>query len=163
MVFVIVSGMVGTSCMVIPIIGLSVGWVSTILTNVTVAFTLYYTASLIITHLGHAKSMKESVLSHFQNDHKYLVGYGFIIWISFIPFLLLMVRIVCLELQRYTGLGTWESATVVGIFVLAITIWARIAHFAEETMALGTAAFILYIIFLIWAFITAPQGPKAVP
>lgn len=131
MVFVIVSGMVGTSCMVIPIMGLTVGWLSTLLTNVAVAFTLYYTASLIVTHLGRAKSMKESILAHFKQDHKYLVGYGIIIWISFVPFLLLMVRIVCLEIQRYTGMGTWESALAVGAFCFLITIWARIAHLAE--------------------------------
>jgi len=131
MVLIIVSGMVGTSCMVIPIISLNVGWLTIILTNVIVSFILYYTASLIVTHLGHAISMKESILEHFKNDHKYLVGYGFIIWVSLLPFLLLMVRIVCLELQRYTGLSTWESASAVGVFLFAITIWARIAHFAE--------------------------------
>lgn len=30
-------------------------------------------------------------------------------------------------------------------------------------MALGTAAFVLYLVFLVWAMATAPPGPKTVP
>ena len=58
MVFTMVSAMVGTSCMVIPIVGLTTGWLTTIWINAAVAFILYYTASLIITHLGQGKGMK---------------------------------------------------------------------------------------------------------
>jgi hypothetical protein len=163
MVFVMVSGMVGTSCMVIPLVGLTTGWLTTLWINAVVAFFLYYTASLIITHLGKGKGMKDSILSHFNNDYKYISAYGFIIWLSFVPFIFLSTRIICLELQRYLGWGSWELGIIFSLSMITITILARVTHFAEETMAFGLVAFFSYLIFLIWAQITAPAGSNTVP
>jgi len=130
MVFVMVSGMVGTSCMVIPIVDLTTGWLTTIWVNIVVAFFLYYTASLIITHLGIGKGMRDSILAHFNNNYKYLSAYGIIIWFSFVPFIFLSTRIICLELQQYFGWNSWELGIIFSLSMIAITILARITHFA---------------------------------
>jgi len=92
----IVSGMLGTSLLVVPIMGIKAGSLTTIWVSILVGYCLYYTAYLIIAHLGRSKGMKSCILAHFQNDYFYMSGYGSVIWISFIPYLFLRFKVTCL-------------------------------------------------------------------
>ena len=90
-----INGMLGGSALVLPIAGLAAGWLTSILALILVGFLLYYTARLIITHLGQSHNIKYSVLAHFNNDYRYMSAYGIIIWMSFIPFIVLILNITC--------------------------------------------------------------------
>ena len=46
---------------------------------------------------------------------------------------------------------------------MACVIIVRVFHIAEETMALGIIAAGLFLLFMVWALVTAPSGPKKVP
>jgi len=52
---------------------------------------------------------------------------------------------------------------IVAVALIAGIIVIRITHFAEESMALGLLSIGLVILFLLWAFVTAPSGPNSVP
>jgi hypothetical protein len=82
--------------LVVPLIGRSAGYWTTIWVSLLVGYCLFYTAELLLTHLGEAKNMKESILAHFKDDYRYMTGYSLIIWFSFIPFLILRFKIICL-------------------------------------------------------------------
>ena len=54
----LVNGMVGSSCLILPIIGLTAGWLTTIWVCLLTGYVSYYTAYLIVVHLGKAKNIK---------------------------------------------------------------------------------------------------------
>ena len=60
------------------------------------------------------------------------------------------------------GRSPWV-APLAAVFLVLLIIFLRIKHWAEESMALGIVGLVIFSIFLIWAWITAPVGPKTVP
>ena len=48
-------------------------------------------------------------------------------------------------------------------FLLVAVIILRKLHIWEEFLAYGILSIIIYVIFLTWAQVTAPAGPKSVP
>lgn len=58
------------------------------------------------------------------------------------------------------GYASLWVAPILTIIFIGLIIIARVYHFAEEFMALGVIGLITYIIFVIWAWTTAPSGPK---
>jgi hypothetical protein len=158
-----INGMLGGSALVLPVAGLAAGWFTSLWTLVLVGSLLYYTAALIITHLGKATNIKYAVLAHFNNNYSYVSAYGIIIWISFVPFIVLQLELICMEIEALFGYkSNWITA---GVFVLLVgcTIAGRVLHWAEEIMAVGIFGSVIYVIFLIWALITAPSGNNTVP
>ena len=156
-------GMIVYNGLVLPVMGISAGWIPSIWVNIFVGFISYYTASLIITHLGIAKSMKDSILNHFDDNYSYMRAYGFINWLSFIPLIFLNFNFVALEIQGMLGYKSPWVAPILAIFMIFLIIFVRIMHLAEEAQALGIIGVICYSIFLIWAWITAPPGTNQVP
>jgi len=57
-ILILVSGMLGTSLLVVPLIGTQAGYWTTLLMSFLVGYCLYYTAQLVLTHMGQAKNMK---------------------------------------------------------------------------------------------------------
>ena len=54
----LVNGMVGSSCLILHIISLTAGWLTTIWVCLLTGYVSYYTAYLIVVHLGKAKNIK---------------------------------------------------------------------------------------------------------
>ena len=94
----LLNGMVGSGCLVLPVVALGTGYFTIIWVTIVVGYISYYTAYLIITHLGQGKNIKESILEHFSNDYRYMTGYGFFIWLSFVPFLVAYFKIICVQI-----------------------------------------------------------------
>ena len=69
-------------CVVLPLLGLSAGWFTSIWTSMLVGFVSYYTGSLIVTHLGKGHTVKECLLEHTSHDYNYLRAYCGIIWFN---------------------------------------------------------------------------------
>ena len=88
--------MIGPAGLIVPIMGISAGYITSILITLSIGFVSYYTASLILVHLGKSRNMKESVLAHFNQDYRYMIAYSIINWLSFIPILFLFFDFVCL-------------------------------------------------------------------
>ena len=149
--------------LILPVMGLNAGWLTSILVNLSVGFISYYTASLIITHLGRGKNMKESILSHFDGNYKYMIAYGIINWLSFLPIIFLNFSFICLQIQRMLGYASGWVGPLTALFFIFLIIFIRIKHYAEEAMALGVIGMIVYIVFMIYAWITAPAGTNSVP
>jgi hypothetical protein len=125
-------------------------------------FFSYYTAQLIIIHLGKAKNIKECILAHFEDD-RFMVGYSFFIWISFIPMLVSYFRIICLQIIGLLGYdAAWIAPGVAG-FLIVVVVMIRRYQIGEEVLAFGIVSIVTYVMFLIWAQVTAPTGPKSVP
>jgi amino acid permease len=81
-VFGLANGMIGGTILILPVLGLTTGYVLSPLLIIMMGITSLYTAYLIIVHLGKEKNIKESVLAHFHQDYRYMVAYGTIIWLN---------------------------------------------------------------------------------
>ena len=107
------------------------GYWTTIWVSLLVGYCLYYTALLILTHLGHAKNMKESILAHFQDDYTYMIGYSLIIWFSFIPFLILRFKVICHEVSSLFGYDSDWIALSICLSLILLTLTVRFTHYTE--------------------------------
>ena len=96
----LVNGMVSGAgiCVVMPNLGLSAGWLTSLWVCTLTGFISYYTARLIVTHLGKGNTIKECVLSHFNNDYRYMRAYAAFIWFNLIVQLIIYFRIICLQI-----------------------------------------------------------------
>jgi hypothetical protein len=94
----LLNGMIGGTILVLPIIGMTSGYITTILICSFVGFVSYYTAHLIVVHLGKAKNMTECILNHFNNNYFIMALYAFIIWCGQIPILILYFNLICLQI-----------------------------------------------------------------
>jgi len=94
----LVNGMIGGTILVLPIIGLGTGYIGSMLVCVVMGWISFYTAYLIIQHLGKSKSIKECILSHFKQDYRYFGGYSVFMWFSFIPYFVIYYRLICLQI-----------------------------------------------------------------
>ena len=154
--------MVGGTILVLPLMGIQTGYITTILVCLVVGYISYYTSKIYVVHLGKEEDIREAVLIHFGGDGKYGKLFSFLMWIGFVPTLWEYFRLMCLQIQGLSGVDSgWLSFGVfVGLTVLIIVI--RIYHIGEETIALGIVTTLVYFVFIAWAQITAPAGPKTV-
>lgn len=156
----LVNGMIGGTCLVLPLIGLRAGYLTILLVCVITGVVGYYTAYLIVVHLGRSRTVKDCLLIHFNQDYRYVVAYGLFVWLSFISFLLIYFRIICLQIQGLLGYHSdWVPIAVALVLIIAI-IFIRVYHLGEKTLAYGIISIVGYMGFLLWAQITAPTGPR---
>ena len=125
----LLNGMIGTSCLLLPIIGLTVGYLTTIWVCILIGSICYYTAHLIILHLGKAKDIKECILEHFGHNYSFMTAYSFIMWISFVPTVIGYFRIICLQIVNIAGYQSPWIAPAVAIFLFFLVLLVRNLHF----------------------------------
>lgn len=159
----LVNGMLGGTCLVLPEIGIYTGWVTTIWVCLVCGLIAWITAKAMITHLGKGKQIRDTILAHFKNDPFYLKGYSFVMWFSFVFLLIIYFQIICLQIDGLLGYKTFWVGPGVAVMMTAVVLIIRICHIGEEILAYGIISIITYVIFLLWAHITAPAGPKVVP
>ena len=127
----LLNGMIGTSCLVLPVIGQTAGYITTLWVCLLIGFASYYTAYLIVLHLGKAKSIKECILSHFGNNYSYMRAYGFFMWISFVPLLFGYFRIICIQVDGLLGYRSVLVAPIVVVVLTFAVIIVRKVHIWE--------------------------------
>lgn len=54
----LVNGMIGSGVLVLPVVGIDAGIFTTIWVTLIIGFMAYYTADLIVLHLGKGKNMR---------------------------------------------------------------------------------------------------------
>ena len=54
----LVNGMIGSGVLVLPVVGISAGIFTTIWITLVIGFMAYYTADLLVLHLGRGKNMR---------------------------------------------------------------------------------------------------------
>lgn len=148
--------MFGGGSMVAPLVGIQTGYITIIIVCCTIGFVSHYTASLIIRHLGKCKNVSNCFLRHFDYDHRYMTAYSFILWLGTTPTLIIYFKIICLQVEGLIGNHSKWIAPLICLFLIIVIILIRIFHFGSHTLAIGCISIAFYLIFFIWAQITAP-------
>jgi amino acid permease len=125
-VFGLLNGMIGGPILLLPLIGISTGYVTTILICFTLGFISYFTANLIVVHLGKAKNMQECVYEHFDKNYSYVKAYSLIIWCGNIPLLIIYFKLICLQLEGLIGEHSWISIVIALALLVGIML---VVHF----------------------------------
>jgi hypothetical protein len=148
---------------VLPQLGMATGYITSFFVCIFTGYISYYTAKLIVIHLGKGNQIKDCILAHFNEDYRYMAGYGAFIWFNFIIQLVIYFRIICLQVDGLLGYtSVWVGPAVAVLLTIAILV-VRVFHIGEEILAYGIVSIVTYILFLAWALITAPSGPRVVP
>lgn len=155
----LLNGMIGGTILLLPIIGLSTGYLMSGIISILVGLFSYYTGHLTVVHLGTAKDMKECILQHFDGKYTYMIIYSFVVWIGQIPLLILYYNLICIQLQGLFGESEWISIAV-GCALLIGSIKVLSVDLGEETMGIGIISILSYLVFVVWALATAPEGDK---
>ena len=125
-VVALVNGMVGGTSLVLPYMGIKTGWIMSALICSGIGLITYYTAYLIVLHLGKGTQIKDCILTHFDNDYRYMTGYSFLIWLSFMPFMLIYFRIICLQIEGLMGYHSDLVGPLVAIGLIFLIVLIRI-------------------------------------
>lgn len=154
--------MIGGTILVLPLLGIVVGYVSVIAITALLSVVSGYTAYLIVKHLGKASNINEAILDHFDGNHNYSVFYN--IFISFTFWSSIFGYFHLLVLQIIGLFDVHDKMLPLGVFLLVfvITLGLKKYQIGEKLLAYGIVSIIGYVIFLIWAQITAPTGPRRV-
>lgn len=155
--------MIGGTILVLPLLGVVVGYMSVILITILLTMVSGYTAYLIVKHLGNADNINTAILDHFQGNHNYSVFYNFFISITFWSSIFGYFHLLVLQIK---GLFDIHSETLpLGVFVIVffITLVLKKYQIGEKLLAYGIVSVIGYVVFLIWAQITSPSGDNKVP
>ena len=67
----------GGASLILPQAGIQAGYIIIIRITIAGGLMYYVTAALIVAHLGKARSIEESILSHFNYDKRYLSSIAF--------------------------------------------------------------------------------------
>ena len=92
-----------------------------------------------------------------------MAGYGGFIWFNFIVQLVIYFRIICLQIEGLLGYTSPWVGPLVAVLLFAAIMIVRVYHIGEEILAYGIISIVTYLLFLVWAFFTAPSGPNTVP
>jgi hypothetical protein len=87
----------------LPVIGIKSGYITTLIVSLIIGYINYYTAQLIVMHLGKEKDIRKAVLVHFDYDRKYVKIYSFFIWLSFLPCFCVNFKVICLQIEGLMG------------------------------------------------------------
>ena len=132
----LLNGMIGITALMLPVIGLTTGYITTIWVTLIIGFISYYTAYLIVLHLGNAKNIKESILAHLNNDYRFMRVYSFFVWLGLVPTFIGFFKVACMQILGLMGFHSQWIGPGVAALMLLIVILSRKYHYWEEVLAL---------------------------
>ena len=72
-------------------------------------------------------------------------------------------NVTCTQIIGLVGYqANWVGPMVI-VIMLVVVILSRVYHYWEEVLAYGVASIVALLLFVLWALISAPSGPKQVP
>lgn len=159
----LLNGMIGGSILVLPLQGVIVGYGGTLIITVFIALISAYTAFLLLKHLGKAKTINQSIESHFNGDKRYSKIYNIFIGLSFWPWCTAYFHLLVLQLKGLFGIDSWALPLGIFFILFLLTIMLKKYDLGEKVLAYGIVSILSYIIFLTWAQDSTPSGPVQVP
>jgi hypothetical protein len=155
----LLNGMLGGTILVVPLLGMHTGYVL-----IPIIVTVYgcisgYCTHLLVLHLGKAKSLRKAILEHFHDKRVFVVIYDSVIVLAFLG---ILINYFLLMVKQIEGFIEPQPAIAICCFVVlvALTLLMRKFDIGDKLLAYGIISIIGYVIFLLWAFITAPSGTK---
>ena len=159
----LLNGMIGSGCLVLPVMGLHIHPLVVTIACLAVGAYSHYTGYLMVQHMGEATSIKEALLSHFGHNPMPCKVYTLATWFKFIFFVSFLFNLTCQQINGLLSNSPWWVP--VGLALLFIILTSLLQHFniGEETIAFGIFSIASFVIFIFWVLLTAPSADLESP
>ena len=164
-VVALVNGMIGGSILVLPLVALEAGWISSIFIIFVTGFFSYYSCYLSMAHLGDQEDLDSALLRHFNGSKCLKTFYDFCVWAGVTLLLNLYFDLIVIQ---WEGLAPPYHFTVVNPVINALVLvgWClclKFFDFGAHVMGYGVVSIVAYLLFLVWVVADAPSGDNHVP
>jgi len=148
----LVNGMIGGLILILPVLAIQGGYLSTFLVIGITGLFSYYSAKLCVLHIGNSSDLDVAIYKHFDNSKKMKIFYDLCVWAN-----LLLVAMLYFELITIQWIGlvaphrfTQTNAILNAFFLFVIVIAMKFYDFGANLMAYGIISIASYLIFLGW-------------
>ena len=157
-----VNGMIGGLILVLPLLALQAGTIVSAAIIFISGTCSYYSSMLCVKHLGPYSDLDEAITKHFNHNRVIKILYDIVV---FVNLSLLLVVYFELIVQQWEGLFPYSIANpITNYFALfALVFFMKYFDFGASLLAYGIFSIIGYCIFLVWMFLSAPEGPNQMP
>lgn len=138
--------------MILPVLALDTGYMSTIIVIIVTGIFSYYSCYLCVSHVGNEPDLDTAIYKHFGKSQKMKALYDICVWSS-----LLLIDFLYFELITIQWIGlapphqfTLANAVFNAFALFAITLAMKYFQFGANLMAYGIISIICYLLFLTW-------------
>ncbi len=117
--------MIGGTILVLPLLGIVVGYMSVILITTVLTMVSGYTAYLIVKHLGNAHNISDAIMDHFDGNYKYAVAYNAFISVTFWSAIFGYFHLLILQIQGLFDIHSWVLPLGVFMLVFFLTLFLK--------------------------------------
>ena len=152
-----VNGMIGGVILVLPLLALDAGTVSTFIVVFLSGIFSYYSCQLCVRHLGNCPDLDEAILHHFDHSKFMKIFYDIIVFLN-LSFLLILYFDLIVE--QWEGMFPYSIANPLSncVALFALVFIMKYFDFGASLLAYGIVSIIGYVIFLILLVASAPEG-----
>jgi amino acid permease len=148
----LVNGMIGGLILILPVLALQGGYLSTFFVIGITGLFSYYSAKLCVLHIGNSSDLDMAIYKHFDNSKKMKVFYDLCVWANILLFCMLYFELITIQ---WIGLAaphrfTQTNAVLNAILLFVIVIAMKFYDFGANLMAYGVISIASYLVFLGW-------------
>lgn len=157
-IFSLCNGILGASILILPVLALKDGFLLVPFILIFLGFSSGYTAYLLITHAKNHENMHDTVLYHFSNRNYMGIIYNLCIVISMFSSSMIYFSLAVKQVQGLISSNSVWISALLAIILIFLSIVQFYFHLGEKVMGLGAITIIVYLCFLVYAFVVTPSG-----
>lgn len=123
--------MIGGTNLILPMMFLTTGWLASLIICVCTGLINYFTSYLTIVHLGEGKTLKEWILTHFNNSELVLIGYNVFAFAGSVATFAITFHMACTQIFAITGVNYQWISIVLAVILIIYIIINRAWHLGE--------------------------------
>lgn len=163
-VVAIVNGMIGVAILVMPEVALKSGWLSVILIVLVAGFFSFYSSFIGLVHLGDQKDLDAALLRHFNGNKFIKKFYDFVVCVSVFFAVSLFFDMIVTQCESLIfAKGNVVNPIVNSVILVGWCVMLKYYDFGAHIMGYGILSIVGYLLFLLWAGASAPEGEHRMP
>ena len=156
-ILALLNGMIGGTILVLPLLSIKTGYLLIPVLALFYGTFSGYCAYLLALHLGSSRSLRAAILEHFGGRKKYSIIYSIALFVSNFAVVLMYFQLLIKQVEGFIHPSKWIGI-ISFVFVIILTLLMRKFKVGHKLLSYGIISIVAYLIFLIWAQITAPSG-----
>lgn len=156
------NGMIGGVILVLPLLALEGGSLTTFIVIVVSGIFSYYSCRLCVKHLGPCSDLDEAVLNHFNHSIIMKVFYDIVVFLNLAFLLMLYFDLI---VEQWAGMvpDTILNPIINCVILFILVFVMKYFDFGASLLAYGIVSVIGYVIFLVLLVDEAPAGENKIP
>lgn len=153
----LINGMVGGVILVLPLLALESGSISSGLIISFLGIISYYSCMLCVKHLGSYSDLDQSIFNHFGNKACVRIFYELVVFFNLFFLLILYFDLIVSQWEQMTD-SSVINPTLNFFALVFLTLAMKYFEFGVSLLAYGIISCLGYCVFLIWMLASSPSG-----